>query len=299
MKGEARMNERSDEEVLLRDYLLGALDEVRQEQVEERLLRDDDFAERLSEEQDALIDAYVFGALTERERESFDKNFIIDDQRRQKILFAQALEVYIEERYGPQPATRDADNAPLPWWRNLWQFLRAHKAWAGAATVTLLLLLLTPPLLRRFRPPTETALRWERRANIERRVDEVNKRPADQSTQALPASELALQQTRLREDGGLRRAYLTGDIKLLTLQLALPQVRHENCRALVLTVDGKELFAADNLTPEVHAGVAAVRLNLPTEFLATGDYQIRLWGRGAGGSLTEVGRYSFGVIKQT
>jgi hypothetical protein len=291
------MSRRSEEEVLLRNYLLGGLDEATQEQVEERLLCDDDFAERLSAAQNALIDDYVFDALSDSERESYNKNFIVDDERRQKILFAQAMEIYVDEHDGPRPHPR-ADTRPQSTsWRNPLPFVQAHKAWVAASAVILLLLLLTPVMLMRLRPPDQAALLRERRASIERRIAEVNKRPASQSTQALPASELALQPTLLREDGGLKRVTLAGDIKLLTLKLALPQARHETYRALVLTVEGEELFAADGLTPEVDAGVAAVRLNLPAEFLATGDYQIQLRGVAAAGGVAEVGRYSFRVIK--
>ncbi|MDQ3802315.1 MAG: hypothetical protein M3416_00440 [Acidobacteriota bacterium] len=288
----------SDEEVLLRKYLLSDLDEASREQIEERLLRDDGFAERLSAAQDALIDQYVFDALSEGERESFDRNFIINGERRQKMLFAQALEIYVDEHYGPQPPPRDDSRPPPPSWRKPLPFLRAHKAWAAGSAVVLLLLFLTPAALRWLRPPDQAALLREQRARIERQVAEFNKRPASQSIQALPAFELVLQPTLLREDGGLKRVTLADDIKLLTLRLALPQARHESYRALVLTVEGEELFAADGLKSEVDAGVATVVLNIPTEFLTTGDYQIQLRGYAADGRSAEAGRYNFRVISK-
>lgn len=292
------MSRRSDEEVLLRKYLLGDLDEATREQIEEHLLCDDGFAERLSAAQDALIDDYVFDALSESERESFNRNFIINDERRQQILFARTMEIYVDEHDGAQPTPRADTRPPSPSWRNPLPFIRVHKALVGTSAVVLLLLLLTPAMLRRLGQLDQTALRREGRASIERRIAEVNKRPADQNTQALPASELALQSTLLREDGGLKRVTLADDTKLLTLKLAIPQAQHETYRALVLTVEGDELFAADGLTPEVEAGVPTVRLNLPAEFLATDDYQIQLRRVAPDGVLTEVGRYSFRVINQ-
>jgi hypothetical protein len=290
------MRQQSDEEVLLRNYLLGDLDEARREQVEERLLCDDGFAEKLSAAQDALIDDYTFNALSENERESFDKNFILDEERRRKMVFAQTFEVYVDERYESRPPTRDESRLSPASWSNPWPFLRAHKAWASAAAIVLLLLFLTPAMLRRLRSPDEAALVRERRERIERQVAELNQRRADGSVPSLPALELALQPTLLREDGGLKRAVLSNDIKLLTLKLMLPQVRHENYRALVLTVEGDELFAADALTAEPEAGVATVLLNIPTEFLTTGDYQIQLRGKEADGRLAEAVRYNFRII---
>lgn len=292
------MSQRSDEEVLLRNYLLGGLNEATREQLEERLLCDDGFAERLSAAQDDLIDDYVFAALSDSERESFDKNFIINDERRRKMRFAQAMEIYVGERDETQPPARIDTHPPAAPLGAPLSFLRAHKVWVTVSACVLLLLLFTPPLLRWLRPTDQATLVRERRASIERRIAELNHPAAGQSIQSLPALELTLPQSLLREDGGLPRITLTDDIKLLTLKLALPQVRHENYSALVLTVEGDELFGVNNLKSDVDTGVAAVRLNLPTEFLATGDYQIQLRAVAVGGGAAEVGRYSFRVIKQ-
>src|SRR5215213_8963501 len=124
------MSQQSDEEVLMRNYLLGVIDEAEQEKVEERLLCDDDFAERLSTAQDNLIDDYVFGALSESERESFAKNFILTDERRKKMLLAQSIEFYVDEHYSPQaPLRPDDSHHPSPWWRNSLQLLQSYKMW--------------------------------------------------------------------------------------------------------------------------------------------------------------------------
>lgn len=292
------MSQRSDEEVLLRNYLLGGLNEATREQLEERLLCDDGFAERLSAAQDDLIDDYVFAALSDSERESFDKNFIINDERRRKMRFARAMEIYVGERDETQSPARIDTHPPSAPWAVPLSFLRAHKAWVTVSACVLLLLLFTPALLRRLRPTDQATLVRERRASIERQIAELNHPAAGQSIQSLPALELTLPQSILRADGGLQRITLTDDIKLLTLKLALPQVRYENYSALVSTVEGDELFGVNNLKSDVDTGGAAVRLNLLTEFLATGDYQIQLRAVAAGGSVAEAGRYSFRVIRQ-
>jgi anti-sigma-K factor RskA len=297
-KEETWMSQQSNDEVLMRNYLLGELDEGRQEQVEERLLYDDDFAEKLSTAQDALIDDYVFDALPEGERQSFEKNFVLNDERRDKILFAQTFEIYVDERYGQQPPTLDNAHPPPPSWRNPLPFLRAHKAWAAISAIVALLLFLTPTMVRWIKPPPDqVALLRARRASIERQIAEVNNRPTNQSSQA-PTSELVLQPTLLREDSGIKRVILTEDIKLLTLKLTLPQAQHENYRALVLTVEGDELFAIDGLRFESDAGVATVLLKIPSEFLMTGDYQIQLRGEAADGSVSDAVRYNFRVINK-
>ncbi|MFL6332468.1 MAG: hypothetical protein ACJ754_03905 [Pyrinomonadaceae bacterium] len=286
------MSRRSDEGVLLRDYLLGKLDEAAREQIEERLLDDDGFEASLSAAQDALIDDYVFDALPAAERESFDQNFVVNDERRRKLLFAHALKVYVEERGGQQgpPARRASPHAPPP--KKPLPFFRAHKTRAAVSAFILLLLLLVPAAVWWLRRPDEAALLREQRGQL---AAEFNRRPADESIQALRASELNLQPM-LREESLIPRATLTDDIRRLTLKLTPPEGRHDDYKATVLPVGGEELFTVRGLTQQLDAGRATITLNIPTELLSTGDYEIQLRAGTDDDRSPEPKRYYFRVI---
>lgn len=91
------MNPQNDEEVLRKHYMLGRLTDELRDQVEERLINDDDFVEKLSTAEDDLIDDYVFGTLSESERNSFEENFFINDERRRKLQIAQAVDLYLDK----------------------------------------------------------------------------------------------------------------------------------------------------------------------------------------------------------
>jgi hypothetical protein len=281
------MSRRSEEETLLRNYLLGDLDEASREQVEQRLLSDDGFAERLSEAEGALIDDYVFDALSEGERKSFDETFVIDEGRRKRILFARALEIYVEGPRPPEPSASDDLRTASPLRKNPLPFIKSHKISTSVFALILLLLILSPVLLP-----------WLKRTLADRRLAEVNRRPASGSVTNLLAFELDLQHSLLREGGSTQRAVLADNIKLLTLKLAPPEKRYESYNALVLTADEKELYAVGDLTPQVVAGVETIPLNIPADFLPTGDYQVQLRGNTADGSLVEAGRYKFRVIHE-
>lgn len=286
------MSWQSDEEVLLRNYLLGALDEAQQVQVEERLLSENGFEEKLSAAQDALIDDYVFDALSHSEREKFEKNFVFDREREHKLRFAQTLEVYVDEHY-EQPRVADDDSRhSASWWQNALQFLRSHRALTATSAFGLLLLILISVQVWRSYRPRPSA----QREHIERQIAELN-RP-NQTIPALPSTELTLQPTILRESGGLTRVTLTEESKLLTLKLSLPEARQESYRALVLTVEGNELFAVNGLKSEVDEGVGIVRLKIPAEFLAPDDYQIQLWGMAPNLPAGDAVRYYFRLIKK-
>src|SRR5215204_5062970 len=137
------MNPTNDDEVLRREYLLGRLNDQTQEQVEERLLNDDDFVEKLSTTEDRLIDDYVFGALSANERESFTENFVINDERRGKLRLAQSLDVYLDKLDGPLPVI-PADASP--WWETPLSVIRSYKFWLVAVPAFGLLVFAAPQI---------------------------------------------------------------------------------------------------------------------------------------------------------
>lgn len=283
------MSRQSDEEVLMRKYLLGDLDEGRQEQVEERLLRDDGFADRLDAAQDNLIDDYVFNQLTEDDRERFEKNFTLDEERREKLLFARTLESYVGV---DDVRPRDDVRPPSGWWKNLLLLLSEHKAWSAAAATTVVLLIFLAPRIASWLKPGDRATLSQYRASIERQLADLNKRPFDQTQ---PTLELTLQPILLRESGATKEAVLDGRIRNLSLKLILPQARYGRYRALVRTAEGDELFAVGGLEPE--AGASELLLRIPAEFLPAGDYQLELGGVAADGHEEGPTRYYFRVRK--
>jgi CHAT domain-containing protein len=75
----------------LRCYLLGQMAAGEELQIEEKLITDDDYFERLEVAEDELIDDYARGELNRREREQFEKHFLVTPERRSKLRLAKAL----------------------------------------------------------------------------------------------------------------------------------------------------------------------------------------------------------------
>jgi CHAT domain-containing protein/Flp pilus assembly protein TadD len=82
---------REEEENLVKRYLLGEADEREQQQVEERLLTEDAYAENLVLIEDELIDDYARRLLSAHDRELFERNFLTTPKRQQKLTVAQSL----------------------------------------------------------------------------------------------------------------------------------------------------------------------------------------------------------------
>jgi len=293
-----QMNRMCYDEGVIRSYLLGDLDETLREQIEELLLCDDSFADKLSAAQDNLIDDYVYGALTEGECETFQKNFVVNEERRKKIQIARAVEVYLAENPERLPVLGNSFWFPAQLLRRISLFLQRNKVWVTISlAAALLLVFLAPRAMRMLIPNSRVSPLNARRATMESEIAKLSR------GRSLPANvvtfEVALQPTLLREGGEMKRVFLTKNIKFVRLKLKLPSGKYELYRAVCKTVEGEELFQISDLRPEPEGDSGTILLIIPAEFLSVGDYQIEVNGIAADGSLAESGRYYVRIIKDT
>ena len=106
--GKVRSGQEIEDERLIRQYLLGALSEEGQAKVQDRLLCDSEFFDRLVIEENELIDDYLRGALTEELEEKFKSYFLAAPERRQKLRFAKALKKRISEEAPSGPGIEES-----------------------------------------------------------------------------------------------------------------------------------------------------------------------------------------------
>jgi len=92
---------------LLYRYLLGESAEGENLEVEERLLAEAGYRERLRETEYELIAAYVSGDLTIDKRERFEKNFLRSEERREKLRLAELLYEYARIEVNKLPTASD------------------------------------------------------------------------------------------------------------------------------------------------------------------------------------------------
>lgn len=84
-----------EEQKAIRKYLLGALsNEAEMRKIEEKILLDDDFIEKLTVAEDQLIDEYLDGTLPDSEHESFKQLFLNIPERKQKLRLIRDLRKY-------------------------------------------------------------------------------------------------------------------------------------------------------------------------------------------------------------
>lgn len=119
----------NDDHNRIRLFLLGKLADGEKEQIEQKLLTNDDFFEEILIVEEELADEYVAGDLSREERADFESHFLATPERQQNLRFAQAL-----SRYVTAEANRELNPAPVTpvYW--------APKTWMGrmAAVVAII-----------------------------------------------------------------------------------------------------------------------------------------------------------------
>lgn len=132
-----------EDEKLIRQYLLGELDEQVLAQVEARLMTDDEFDSQVQLIEDELVEEYVCDELNEEERRKFEHMFLATAAGRQKVEFTTAFRAYLE-----QPPKPDIIPTPsnIPVLKNslrnlLAAFWMYHRAFATFALATFVVLL--------------------------------------------------------------------------------------------------------------------------------------------------------------
>lgn len=158
------MKQQVPDEDFIKRYLLGELPEDARQQIEERLISDDEFYKNYITAEDVveddLIDRYVGGEMSERERERFDRIFLSTRQRFEKLRLAQSLQDYVNSPT-PDPQTHSppllaVDSAAprdgiirgpvdllgveeaAPWWRSTAAFQHGGRWFVPLAFVLLL-----------------------------------------------------------------------------------------------------------------------------------------------------------------
>jgi CHAT domain-containing protein len=89
--GKNEMSLDRDDEQHLKSYLLGELAQEEMRELEERLLREEEFANQILLIEDELIEDYTLGELSSKERQQFEKYFLTTPRRRRKLMMVEGL----------------------------------------------------------------------------------------------------------------------------------------------------------------------------------------------------------------
>ncbi len=313
--GYRHMNFDANDELLVRRYLLSSVTEEEREQVEKRLMSDDDFFRQIDLVEDELVEEYLDGELAGADRRRFEDTFLCAPERQHKLRFIRALRVYAADA-SQQAALQDRPSKH-PWYQpilRVFDISRPVLAYSLASAVLVLMgggawLLVRMGGLenqisglqarQQDRETEESRLR----ALLEKersRADEIAGLLQQEQAKRTPTPLAMVSQPWFTVAPGAQRS--AGPVQafeipkgalLVGLKLDLPENWKQTYRVVLLSPD-KEILSRSNLKAAVSEKEITIGFSVPASDLPAGHCEIRLYGTGE----TEIlETYSFRVIR--
>lgn len=309
------MSGAANELLLIRKYLLGSLEGEEREQLEERVLSDAEFRDKVLMVEEDLIEDHAEGALDEVEQQRFQQMFGADSRRRIEVQVVEGLKQHAASNWwtrlfasiwkpGSAKHTSAREASSVFSASTLWDLRKA----ALAFTLVLAAIVALFVVYRSMRPeqaPGSLTHERQRRDLIERELARVND-PASRESQPSVAVAVLLSPGLSRGDETqpavefptLAIARDT-DLAQLTLVL-LPSVEeYRSFQAALIRVGSPESYQVDLKLIE-SSGTRTLVLMLPVQLLDDGDYRVQLSGRNADGHMELLGAhyYYFRLVRQ-
>lgn len=324
------MKEISETEDLLNRFLLGEASERERAEVEDRLLRDVEFYERLLAAEGDLMDAYVREALPAHERAQFEESFLTSARQRERVEFARGLaesttRLHQQESARPRIAFAPAESQGR---RGRLTFLFTPQpalryALAAAALVVVAVAVWLAVERMRARPglePQQARTEGVVPQKPEQRPQEREQNgggvvPPQQEKRTSPSPEAGgatpetaaparpLFATITLAPGSLRDGAAAGNLVLprntthVRLRLELEADSYRNYRATISSPEGRRVWAG-SARKNRQRDAQSVTLTLPAASLEQGDYVVELSGTVASGRSEPAAQYSFRVTRQ-
>src|SRR5262249_6165038 len=137
------MERPSQNQILMRRYLMGELSEQERDDLEEMYFNDDELFGELLDAEDEIVDDYRLLQLSPREREQFERRFLTQPERRREIKLDVLFSQYLDERRtsdlslpNAEPDARSRSGPLFAWLR----VLRPIPGWTLAAAALVLAL---------------------------------------------------------------------------------------------------------------------------------------------------------------
>jgi hypothetical protein len=273
----------------LRDYLLGGLSEAEREQIELRLLAEQDYYEQLLASEDELVDQYVRGSLPPGEKHRFEELILASPERQRDVRFARAWERYLASE---APAAQRASAPPA------WRFL--------FATALIVLVIGAAALLlevRRLRQDLDfargqqaAALDAERKRG-DRLAAELDAARQKTRRAAGVAAVFILAPGIVRDSSRTQKVAIPAGSEFVELELDVGDAGYKEYFAALSTLEGREIARADRPAVRARASGNVVVFRLVKPFPGLGDYSITLEGMSKKGIRERVAGYYFRVAR--
>jgi hypothetical protein len=261
---EVPMNDETIDDVFLREFLLGKVNDEERGRIEDLFLIDPQAKERVLGVEQDLIEDYLEGTLTTADRERFVSRYAQTPEQRRRLRILKSIKDWaLAEAAASVPAKTSG----------FWERFRPAFFIPIAATAIIVIVVGAVWLSRRME-----------HSAIEKELAQLNTpanlRKGPVAFGLSPVAALVLSPVTVR--GGESPAFLNTSAfenEVVLRLLWIQKERYPRYQATIRRVDESQLFTVRNLEPESDG--SAIHLKLPTHVLTRGTYLINLSADGS------------------
>ncbi len=316
---------RTVEEQLLLNYLLGDLPDEERERVEERMFADDEFYEQIEAMKAELADDYARGELNSRERARYESRFLTSTNGHERLAFARTMTRAFDEATATASEKRSWRDSVLAFFSLrspalqfslaaallllalgggwlLWQNrnLRSQLAQAQTEQSQLQRQAELATEQQRARGAELAAALDRERAEREKLQQELDQARAQQPSSATPSFvSFLLSPGLIRGRDEPEKLNIPSTARQIRLRLDTGgDDDYRSFRAELRTMRGASILSRGGLSKRATASGSVVPLTVAADALSPGEYELTLKGVTRRGDEREIGYYYFRMNKE-
>ena len=273
------------ERLLIRQYLLGELDEHDQEQLEQRVITNPDYKEEVLITEEELLEEFVNGTLSRREHELFTRMYSSSPAKRRKVKIAQALNRHATEH---SPVVQPL--AHKSWAKSLFELFSTKNRFHQLSLAALILIFIAGSILVYWLISRERRAEYDALLRLNQFGSELLQ--ADSSLVPVPLPPLTFRGT-----GEPRNISITKQTKTVQLWLPVPSGGAYSFRAVLKRGDGSEVFTLEDLRARQIDQRSMLVLQIPAQMLTPQRYQLEIFEKRADGTYETPSIYPLNVTE--
>lgn len=291
------MNIKPADDIQLRQYLLGVLPEMECDEIEQKLLTDDDFVRTVELVEDEIVDDYLDGALSKQDKRLAETHFFQAPEHRSKLHFARLLRSHLSTKQPTQPVRSRTVPIPGPF------------VWAASTAIVCLLMLSTGEMLyiAKLRRDLESEIARNRNTegNILAKLDQQLSRSnqlqeevrllkiANNAEQSVSHASSVLLTLLPLSRGDEHLQQVTCGVKTKSVEVHIPlldaiqngdvnnrMTSTVDYQIALLDTNDKEIWTVNQLRPNGSSRVFQLVFTIPCHLLPAGDYSVAVKKRG-------------------
>lgn len=278
------MKEEPVTDALLRQFLLGKVDDEERQRIERLFVTDRLSRDRVLAAEQELIDDYLEDTLSPADRESFLFRYGDTPAQQRKLRIAKSIQELALSK-------SDSIEAEIPTvWSRLLARVRLKPVFVIPVAVTVIIAIMIAAWLFKLQPEDK------QRSILEQELARLND-PASLSETPPGMSVLVLKPISVRS-GETRPEFVAGgEIPLVELRLMwIQKERYSTYQAVIHRSGDAESSTVRPLHPQTEGG-ELIRLRLPAARLTRGLYQVELSGIATDGAIGPSEEYTFTVSR--